>query len=219
MPASRAISSVSAARDPAEAIFAAGGPNLALADDEEVRRIAGRDESMRVEHQRFVGTRLGRLDRGEDAVELRVRVDLLVLNRRVAAADVDGEELEPALIDRRVGLLVLGDDDDGGSADHDARILVRRGANAARHHQPDMDALFHAVGVERVVKPLRQLLSRQADVHCDRLGAFEQPVEVAVEEGELAPVDPQALPHAVAKHEAAVEHRHDRLSRAASARR
>ena len=97
------------------------------------------------------------------------------------------------------------------AADHDARILVGRRANAARHHQPDVDALVHAVRVERVVKPRRQLVARQADVHGDRLGALEQPVEMAVEEGELAPVDAQALPHAVAEHEAAIEHRHDRL--------
>ena len=74
-----------------------------------------------------------------------------------------------------------------------------------------MDALVHPVGVERVVQPLRQLLARQADIHRDRLGAFEQPVEMAVEEGEAAAVDPKPLPHAVAEHEAAVEHRDDRL--------
>ena len=79
-------------------------------------RVAGRDEAVRVEHQRLVGARLRRLDRGEDAVELRMRVDLLVLHRRIAAADMDGEQLEAALVNRRVGLLIFGDDDDRSPA-------------------------------------------------------------------------------------------------------
>ena len=109
------------ARDPAEAIFAARRPHLALADDEEVGRIAGGDEAVRVEHQRFVGARLRRLDRGEDAVQLRVRVDLLVLHRRVAAADMDREQFQPALVDALGRLLVFGDDDDGRAADTTTR--------------------------------------------------------------------------------------------------
>ena len=72
-----------------------------LADDEEMSRVASRDEAMRIEHQRLVGARLRRLDRGKDAIEFRMRVDLLVLHRGVAAADMDSEELEPALVDRR----------------------------------------------------------------------------------------------------------------------
>ena len=138
-------------------------------------------------------------------------VELLVLNGRVAAADMDGEELEPALVHVGRRLLVFGDDDDGGVADDDARVLVRRRAHPASHHQADVHALVHAVGVERLVEPLRQLLARQADVHRDRLRALEQPIEMPVEEGEPPLVDAQPLPHAVAEHEPGIEDRHDRL--------
>ena len=86
-----------------------------------------------------------------------MRVDLLVLHCRIAAADVDGEQLEPALVrppDQR--LLILGDDDDGRRRDHDARVLIGRRAHAARDHQPDMDAVVMPIGVERLVEPPRQ---------------------------------------------------------------
>jgi len=59
-----------AAGDPREAIITARRPHLALADDEEMGRIARRNKPMRVEHQRLVGARLRRLDARGDAVEL-----------------------------------------------------------------------------------------------------------------------------------------------------
>ena len=59
-----------------------------------MRRIAGRDEAAIVEHQRFVGARLHRLDAGEDAIELGMRIELLVLLGRAGAADMDGEQVE-----------------------------------------------------------------------------------------------------------------------------
>ena len=34
----------------------------------------------------------------------------------IAAADVDGEQLEPALVDRRLRLLIFGNDDDRSPA-------------------------------------------------------------------------------------------------------
>ena len=60
-------------------------------------RVAGRDEAVRIEHQRLVGAGLRRLDAGGDAVELGMRIELRVLHRRIAAADVDGEQLDAAL--------------------------------------------------------------------------------------------------------------------------
>ena len=55
-------------------------------------RVAGRDEAVRIEHQRLVGAGLDRLDAGGDAVELGVRVELRVLHVRIAAPDMDGEQ-------------------------------------------------------------------------------------------------------------------------------
>ena len=75
-----------------------------------------------------------------------------------------------------------------------------------------MDALVHAVGLQRFVKAASQLLAAEAKLHRDRLRALEQPVEMAVEERELPLVDAQALPDAVPQHEAAVEHGNDGLA-------
>ena len=156
MPASRQISMTSAAGDPAEAIIAARGPHLALADDEEMGRVAGRDEAVRVEHQR--------LRRRPPAVawmqarmqfSLECELSFWVLHRRVAAADMDGEQLEAALVALPSGgCLYSGTMTMVAPRDDDARVLVGRRAHAARDHQPDVDALVHAVGVERVVEPL-----------------------------------------------------------------
>jgi hypothetical protein len=72
-------------------------------------------------------------------------------------------------------------------------------------------AILHAVRVEGLVEALDQFMTAEADVHRDRLGALEQPVEVLVEEGEPPLVDPQAFPHAIAEHEPGIEHRHHRF--------
>ena len=46
----------------------------------------------------------------------------------------------------------------------------------------------------------------EADVEHERLRAFVQAVQVRFEEQRLSADDAEALPHAVAEHEAAVEH-------------
>ena len=219
MPLSRQSSTTSAASDPGEAIFAARRPHLAFADDEEMGRVAGRDEAVRIEHQALVGARLGRLDRGEDTVQFRMRIELGVLHCRVAPADMDGEQPQALLGRLRGRLLIFRDDDDGRRSHHNPRVLVGRRAHAPGHHQPNVDAFAHVLRVERFVEPASERLARQADIHRDRLGALEQSVEMAVEEGDSSLVDPQALPHPVAEHEAGIEHRDGRLGRAASAHR
>ena len=55
--------------DAAQAIPACRGPQLALANDEEMGRIACGDKAPVIEHQRLVGPRLHRLNAGEDAIE------------------------------------------------------------------------------------------------------------------------------------------------------
>ncbi len=57
----------------------------------------------------------------------------------------------------------------------------------------------------------RERVARQADVDAQHFRAVPQAVEVLVEKGD-APVDePQALPDAVAEHEAGIEHRDFRV--------
>ena len=59
-----------------------------------------------------VGAGIGGLDTGQDAVQLRMGVDLLILHGRVAASDMDREQFQPALVHALGRLLVLGNDDD-----------------------------------------------------------------------------------------------------------
>src|SRR5579872_2108231 len=80
------------AGDSGETVIPARGPHLAVTHDEEMRRVAGRNEAVRIEHERFVRPGLGRLDAGGDAIELGMRVELRILNVRDTAADMHREE-------------------------------------------------------------------------------------------------------------------------------
>ena len=163
---------------------------------------------MRVQHQRFVGAGFGCLDAGGDAVELAVAVELRVLHVGIAATHVHGEQAQALRQRFGLGDLELRDDHHGRRAHGDARVLVGRALHAARHHQPQMHAVAHAVGVQRGVERLRQLRTIHADIQRDRFRALVQPVEVFVEKDRV-PVDhPQTFPHAIAQHETAVEYRH-----------
>ncbi len=119
----------------------------------------------------------------------------------------------------RPGQLPLGDDDDRRGADGQARILVGRALDAARHHQADVHAVAHGVGLDDVEQARRERLAGQADVDAQHLGAVPQAVEVLVEEGDAPAVEPEALPDAVAEHEAGIEHGNLGLGTAARARR
>ena len=169
-------------------------------------RVASGDEAAVVEHQGFVGAGLHRLDAGEDAIELGVGVELLVLLGRAGAPHVDGEERKAARQHFRPGQLPLGDDDDRRGADGQARILVGRALHAARHHQADVHAVAHGVGLDDVEQARRERLAGHADVDAQHLGAVPQAVEVPVEEGDAPAVEPEAFPDAVAEDEAGIEH-------------
>ena len=51
------------------------------------------------------------------------------------AANGGSEQGDPTFLDCRIGLLVLGDDDDVGPRDHIARMLAGGALVAARDHQ------------------------------------------------------------------------------------
>ena len=182
-----------------------------MANDEEVGRVAARDEAARVEHQRFVGAGVDGLDQRLDQVQPAVRVEAQVEDVGAAGAKGRGEEREAARLRFGLGRLPLGDDDDRRLADDEARVLVRRALDAARHHQPDVHAIGHRVPRQRVEQGSGQLGTGEADVERDRGRAFVQAVEVRVEADEAALHQAQPLPDAVAEDEAAVEDRDPRL--------
>ena len=77
--------------DATEAEIAARSPDFAMADNKKMGRVAGCDKTVRIQHQRFVGTGLGRLNAGGDAVQLGVAVELRVLYIGITTAHVYGE--------------------------------------------------------------------------------------------------------------------------------
>ena len=122
-----------------------------------MRRVARRDESVRIEHQRFVGAGGDRLDARGDAIELAVRVELGILHIGIAATHVDCEQRQSRRECFGLRRLVFGNDDDRRGADRRARVLVGRALDAARDHQPDVHAVLHPVGGQGVVDRFRQL--------------------------------------------------------------
>ena len=99
-------------------------------------------------------------------------------------------------------------DDDGRRADRQTRILIGRALDAAGHHQADMDAVGHAVGLDDIEQPRLEGVAGEADVDPQHLRPVPQTVEMAIEEGDAAIDQPQALPDAVAEHEARIKHGH-----------
>ena len=66
-------------------------------------------------------------------------------------------------------VLHLGDDDDGGIANGNPRILVGRGLDAAGDHQADMDAIGHGIGGKAVEDAPDQRVRCQANGEVERL--------------------------------------------------
>lgn len=92
--------------------------------------------------------------------------------------------------------------------DGQARVLIGRALDAARRHQPDVDAVAHAVGLDDVEESPLQGFTRKPEVDAQHFRAVPEPVEMALEEGDAAVDETQALPNAVAEHKAGVEHGH-----------
>ncbi len=156
---------------------------------------------MHVEHQRLVRPGLFGGDAGEDAVQLGMAVQLRVLRHRQAAHVRDGGEADRA---RQFRARMFHDDRDGRPLLAEARMLEGPRLDPARDHQAGMGVGGHAVGVLRVDDGLFHLIGGHADVEVDGLRRLEQAVDMLVEEGPAAVVEPDPLPHPVAQHEAGV---------------
>ena len=158
------------ARNAVEAVVARRRPHLAPSDDEEVGRVRGIHEAVRVKHQRFVRPRLDGVDPRKDAVQLGMRVEFRILGHRQSAHDGHRVERQAGLQNTRGRRAELGDDDDGGALPAQAGILKGLAFGAPRYHQPGMHVLVHVIRPHRVVQGPRQGVGGQSDVEVDGLG-------------------------------------------------
>ena len=75
-------------------------------------------------------------------------------------------------------------------------------------HEPGVGVVGHAVGRGGGFQGGAKVCLGQADIQLDRFAAIEKPIEVLVEKGPDAAVEPQPLPHAVTQQKARVVDRH-----------
>jgi len=72
-------------------------------------------------------------------------------------------------------------DHNGRRRDRHTRILVGGGLDTARHHQADMDAVLHPVGIDAGEQPFDKLIGRHVHLEIERTRAF-------IEAGQMGPL-------------------------------
>ena len=191
--------------DAIQVVLAGRRVQAVTVEDEEVGGVAGCDGTGRIEHQSLVGPRRGRLDEGDDLMQFRVAVELLVERVGGRATNRGGEQRDATVADVGIGRLVLGDDHDVGPADVVRRMLRRRLLVAAGDHQANMDIVVHVVALDGRPKCGLDTVSVEADVERDRRRPGEQAVEMTIEMGEDSMVETDPLPDAVTDEETRIE--------------
>ena len=168
----------------------------AIADKEDVRAVAFRDEAVLIQEQGGVRACGVGLDLREDALKEVVGVDLGVQAvRREAAYGRGGEREAGSVVD---GRLELREDDQRGAGLVEPRVHPARDLRPAREREPDVDAVAHVVGVQRAAELLHDGVARGYARDGDGFGGVRQPREVLVEAEDLAVVEAEAFPDAVA---------------------
>ena len=145
-----------AARNPAETIIPGRGPNLAFADDKEMRRITGRNKALRIEHQAFIYAGFDGLDTGGHAVDFGMGVQPRVLHIRPPAPNRDRIKAQRPSSSGGVCGFKFRRDNNGGFGNHNTRILIWRGAKPPRDHEANMHTFRHLIGFKCFVKARRQ---------------------------------------------------------------
>ena len=190
------------ASNSSQAIVSRRSPDFAVADNKEVCRVAGRDETLRVQHQCLIESRFDSLDTGGDAVQFGMSIESGVLYIGMAPPNVNGEDPKSTGQQFRVRFLEFCNDDDGWAANGDSRVLVRCGLDTAGDHQTDTDPFAHPVCREQPVNTFGQLDTGKAQFEVQCLGTFKEPVHVLIEKGHAAVEDTQSLPDAITQDKA-----------------
>lgn len=106
-----------------------------------------------------------------------------------------------------IGGLVLGDDDDVRATDVVRWVLTGCLLVTPGHHEAYVHHVVHGIAVNRCPQCRFDPGPVHPDVEVDGGSAGEETVEMAVEVGEPAVVQPDALPHAVTDQKARIEDR------------
>mmetsp|Transcript_14705 Transcript_14705/g.34987 ORF Transcript_14705/g.34987 Transcript_14705/m.34987 type:complete len:471 (+) Transcript_14705:545-1957(+) len=182
--------------------------SLNLPDNEKIDRVACCHKPVRIQHQCLVCATFIGLDASRDAVVLRMGVEHGVLHVQAASPHVACEQ--PDALVGGVGLLVLGNDDNGRISNRGFWVLIWRGLQTPSHHDTDVHMVFfrHPVGIAGCVDKPLQVALPDSKIKVERLCAFIQSVQMLFPKEEDATVQADPLPHAIAEHKARVKHRY-----------
>lgn len=185
------------------------GQELVAFDDENVVAGAFGHEALGVEHDGFLATAVGRLDLGEDVVQVVERFDGRVQSAVQVARGGHGDDFEAlAIILLGVKLDLVRDDDDRGVFAA-VRVEAER-ARAAGHDQADVTVpeFVAAAGFDHGFHDPRV---RERERQEDGLGGIEQPVDVFLELEHATVVGANAFEHAVPVKQPVIENRNLRV--------
>ena len=83
-------------------------------------------------------------------------VDPWVLYVSVAPSGINRVKPNPAIIETWIRLFVFRNDDNRRPAYGHSGVLVRRGFNTTRHHEPNVDMITHIIRPQRLKQPVRK---------------------------------------------------------------
>ena len=103
---------------------------------------------------------------------------------------------------------MLRDNDNGGAALGQLGVLEGPALRTPGHHEPGVGVVGHAVGCGGGIEGGAKVCLSHPDIQLHRFAAIEKPIEVLMEKGPDAAVEPQPFPHAVTEQKARVVDRH-----------
>ena len=211
MPFARQSSRTLRAGDAVHAVVAGRGPDLALADDEEVAGVGRVDEAR-------CGSSISASSAPAFSAWMQARTQLSfewllsfgswLIGRPRTCGTVARRRPWPSAAGRPG---MLHDDDHGRPEARELRMLEGPCLAAAGDHEAGVGVGQHGVRGAGLLERRRHAGTVAADVEVDGARRLEEAVEVVVEEAPAAVVQAEPLPDAVAEHEARVVDRDARL--------